>query len=65
MLGDAVHEALEIVGLTEVRISAWVGDCRGGCEERRRRLNQLDSWARRVVAGKVHRAREYLTKIMG
>lgn len=62
-LGDRVARALEAVGVTKDRVSAWLGDC--CCEERRQKLNQLDLWARRVISGKIGRAREYLERIIG
>lgn len=64
LLGDAVHEALEKVGITDSAVARWVGSCRGNCEERRRRLNQLDAWARRVISGKVSSARKYLDQLL-
>lgn len=64
MFGDLLHEALATVGVTEERVSRWLGrDC--GCDGRRQALNDLDAWARRVVAGKVEYAREYLERILG
>ena len=47
MLGDVVHEALSLVGMTPERVQGYFGDC--CCEERRQKLNALDRWARRVV----------------
>ena len=62
--GDAVKKALEAVGVTEERVSAWLGrPC--GCRERREKLNALGLWARRVLAGRAERAREFLEGIMG
>lgn len=56
--------ALKSVGITAERVEEWVGvPC--GCPERRDRLNQLDLWARRVVAGRIDRAREFLRGIIG
>jgi hypothetical protein len=50
-LGDRVHSALSAVGITEERVSAWVGEnC--GCKERRERLNRLSDWAERVLMGR-------------
>jgi hypothetical protein len=49
-LGDDVSHALSKVGITEERVSAWLGrPC--GCGERRRKLNQLGSWAKSVMLG--------------
>jgi hypothetical protein len=62
-LGDAIHTALEKVGITEEHVQALLGaDC--CCAERRRKLNALSSWARRVVAGKVEQAKELLHKVL-
>lgn len=64
MLGDRVERALSLAGLTQERVEAWLGrPC--GCDERREKLNQIDAWARRVVSGRIARAREYLSGIMG
>lgn len=64
MLGDLVQRALAVAGVTSARVEAWLGKpC--GCEERKEKLNQLDLWARRVVGGRVERAREYLEGIVG
>ena len=62
-LGDLVESALSAVGLTSDRVEKWLGGpC--NCEERKRRLNSLSSWARRVISGKRERALEYLTGIL-
>ena len=62
-LGDRIEQALTSVGLTSERVSKWLGKpCR--CRERRMRLNALDAWARRVLAGKMDGATEYLRGIM-
>lgn len=58
-LGDAVQMALRTVGITEDRVSALLGkDC--GCGRRKEQLNALDTWARRVLAGKTEHAARYL-----
>lgn len=63
MLGDAVHELLGSFGVTPERVSRWLGKpC--DCEERRAKLNALHAWARRIAAGKVEKAREYLEQIL-
>ncbi len=47
-LGDAVHEALALAGVTPERVEAWLGrPC--GCEERQLKLNMLGQWASRTV----------------
>jgi hypothetical protein len=64
MLGDVIHQALGLVGLTPERVSRWLGGpC--GCEARRQKLNQLTYWAQRVVTGRTDRARYYLSSITG
>lgn len=62
-LGDRVHTALASVGVTPERVGRWLGrEC--GCRERVAKLNQLGTWARRILAGKRERAREYLDAIL-
>ena len=49
-LGDAVSSALSLVGITEERVSSWLGaPC--GCSERREKLNRIGAWAARVLLG--------------
>lgn len=63
MLGDTLKLALAAVGVTEERVEGWLGaPCK--CKERQEKLNQLDLWARRVVGGKLRRAKEYLEQIV-
>lgn len=64
MLGDMMSQALSRVGLTPARVERWLGvPC--GCKERQQKLNMLDTWSRRVLAGKVSRAVEFLDGLMG
>lgn len=50
-LGDRIEEALTAVGITSERVERFVGGpC--GCEERKRKLNELGWWALRVLKGK-------------
>jgi hypothetical protein len=64
MLGDMLSKALGSVGVTEERVSAFLGrPCR--CRERRERLNRLTSWAIRVVSGKATDAKKHLDDILG
>lgn len=44
-LGDAVEKALSSIGITESAIKEWLGNC--GCQERKRRLNELSDWVAR------------------
>lgn len=63
MLGDSVQAALEVLGITDERVTRLLGfDC--GCDERRQYLNRLGTWASRVLQGRVARAREYLQEIL-
>lgn len=63
MLGDRVEQALSRLGVTKERVESWVGKgCR--CGERKERLNQLDLWARRVLSGKMEKAKEFLDSIV-
>lgn len=63
MLGDRIEVALKTIGITKEKVTDWLGfNCR--CEENREKLNQLDRWARRVVGGKIEKAKEYLEKLM-
>jgi hypothetical protein len=62
-LGDLVATALSIVGITSDVVATWLGrPC--GCARRQEQLNQLGAWARRVAAGKVEHAQEYLHNIL-
>ena len=46
-LGDFIETALSKIGITEERVSRWLGrPC--GCRERRDKLNQLFYWASRT-----------------
>jgi len=62
-LGDALEAALKTVGITEERVTAWLGrPC--NCRERREKLNRLGMWATRIHVGKTERAEEYLDQII-
>ena len=53
-LGDVVEAALAIVGITEDRVSKWLGR-KCNCRSRKEKLNKLSKWARSVlVAGTGH-----------
>ena len=63
LLGDMVSNALAIVGITEERVTKMIGrPC--GCGRRKRKLNQLHLWAKRVLSGKTENAEEYLREMM-
>lgn len=62
-LGDRIGEALALVGITDQRVSKWIGrPCR--CPERRIKLNALGLWATRVLAGKTASALSHLQAIL-
>lgn len=61
-LGDAIAKALGIIGVTQDRVTYWLGDC--CCQERQDKLNQLGNWASRVISHKLHNAKEYLDAIL-
>lgn len=47
-LGDQISSALATVGVTEERVTSWLGrPC--GCDERRAKLNRLSQWAQRAT----------------
>ena len=63
LLGDMVSNALAMVGITEERVTKMIGrPC--GCGRRKRKLNQLHLWAKRVLSGKTENAEEYLREMM-
>ena len=62
-LGDRVRDALSALGITDERVTEWIGKpC--GCEERKEKLNQLSRWAKRVADGKTKLAYDYLRRMM-
>lgn len=63
LLGDRIENALDCVGINSDKVSKWLGrPC--GCPERKERINQLHSWALRVLRGVVDDAEVYLDKII-
>lgn len=63
LLGDQIEGLLTSVGITKERVTNWLGvEC--DCEERRMKLNMLHTWVRRVVSGKLEKAKEYLEEIL-
>jgi hypothetical protein len=65
MLGDAVETCLERLGVTPASVERWLGrDC-GGCAERKRRLNQLDRWARTAAKAGIEESKRWLTAMLG
>ena len=61
-LGDHISQALAIVGITEERVSHWLGSCR--CLERREKLNWLGHWSKQVLQGKVQDMKAWLERGM-
>lgn len=63
LLGDTISSALSIVGITEDRVSSWLGrPC--GCGRRREKLNQLDIWARDTLLQKTKNAKTILERLI-
>jgi hypothetical protein len=61
-LGDVISQALALIGITEKKVSDWLGKpC--GCAERREKLNALGAWANRILSGKVEKALEYFDQM--
>lgn len=64
LLGDFIEQALNKVGITPEKVEKFTGrPC--SCKRRRDKLNQLHSWAARVISGKTEDAKEHLEKIIG
>lgn len=63
-LGDAVERALAAAGVTEARVTRWLGAACGGCAARREKLNQLGWWAGRALRGGPDRARRLLEALL-
>jgi hypothetical protein len=61
-LGDTISAALSSVGITEERVTKWLGSCR--CKERQERLNAVGQWATMTVKGKLKQARDYLDRLL-
>lgn len=62
-LGDRISQALAIVGITEDKVSAWIGKpC--GCSERQEKWNRVGRWASRVLQGSFERAQHFLEEIL-
>lgn len=58
-LGDMVGDALKKIGITEERVSRWLGrPC--GCKERREKINALHTWASKVIFGETDKAEQSL-----
>lgn len=63
LAGDIMEQALEMIGISQERVSRWIGKpC--GCQERKEKLNQLHRWAIRVVTGRTKQAKEFLEQIL-
>jgi hypothetical protein len=58
-----VESALTLAGITKERVSHWLGKpC--NCKERQAKLNQLGIWTKRVLAGKLEKAQEFLDQLI-
>jgi hypothetical protein len=48
--GDLIASALSAVGVTQERVSSWIGgEC--GCAARQEKLNRLGAWAASFLSG--------------
>lgn len=62
-LGDRLKNFLDSMGITEDRVSNWIGrPC--GCKERIAKINSLHRWFKRFSPLKNTNAKEYLERIM-
>ena len=62
-LGDRIKRALSLIGITEERVSSFIGrPC--GCSKRVEKLNRLGLWATRIINGRTEDAEEYLQEII-
>ena len=62
-LGDNIGAALKIVGITDERVTKWLGKpC--GCSKKREKLNYLGEWAYEALAGKTDNAKEHLEELI-
>ncbi|MFA5398631.1 MAG: hypothetical protein WC346_21635 [Methanogenium sp.] len=63
LLGDNISFALSTVGITEDRVTNWLGrPC--GCGRRREKLNQLDIWARDTLLKTTKNAKSILERLI-
>ena len=62
-LGDLTSVALSKVGITEERVSKWLGR-KCNCGRRREKLNRLGAWVSRVIAGETEDAEKYLEEML-
>lgn len=62
--GDHVKTALDLVGISQDRVSRWLGQHCRNCEERRRRLNRLGWMCHEIVKGNVPQAKEILEDLL-
>lgn len=62
--GDHVETALSSFGITEERVSKWLGKpC--GCAERKRKLNALGNWASKFLGGDKTEAESHFSNMIG
>ncbi len=63
-LGDRVESALSAVGITKDRVERWLGK-KCGCAERKKKLNQLGTWAESVARSGAEAARSTINNLLG
>ena len=62
-IGDRIGQALSIVGITPNRVTNWLGKpC--GCEERKEKLNRLETWVLEFFRGNKETSKEELEEIL-
>lgn len=61
-LGDWTERGISAMGITQERVTKWLGSC-GGCEKRKQALNRLGAYIHRFVAGDQSAAAELIVEI--
>jgi hypothetical protein len=62
-MGTLISDTLALVGVTEQSVSAWLGrPC--NCDDYRRRLDALGSWAATVARKGPAKAKAWLSALM-
>ena len=64
LLGDAIKETLSAIGITQERVSSWMGrEC--GCAARQEKMNKLDELVRRKASDGLEAAKGWFKKLIG
>ena len=63
LLGDHVKNALEKVGISEEKVTKWLGrPC--GCAKRRQKLNNLHLWIRQILGNEREQGEKQLNEAL-